>query len=457
MRLKIGWVLISVVLFVAAFSLPAHVRLGQESEEAAWLKSGDPCWPTKQKKAFIKMDMSYMTCIPISINLTWDVEETFQRTGRFGTDRVNLKLNEAFTAYLELTHNQKNRKLLDSYEIGGPAPCCPGKTSISLETINATFLVCQGPYRTGCRPSSTSRPNDFVVTPDPNPSVHIHWTRDGVGDAGELISSHLNPREDLVSEPLNIAGDVFDQCSSGFPVKLNRSDMPTWEELQAGLESGVLEKEYPFQDRTSYPGTNYAHAVKGKVRFTILTKLEMEKWQVNVEGWETDNLRPPIKYKEANKKETELPISVTFDWKLQATFDLAKSKSSRIFRKGSIAQASLTPKILMDRPDLCTCSTTSCPGKTSLPDASKLAGSPFTSAEIKDNSIQLTWPEFSSETCVSCVPRRASTKLFYKHEFGDKNFMYWLSRELLPLKDGAVVTGQVPIWMGFKITLKKIK
>ena len=457
MRSKIGRFFISLALGTAFLSLAAHVGPGQESEDVAWLKSGDPCWPTKQKKAFVKMDMSYMTCIPISINLVWEVEETFQRTGRFGTDRVKLTLSEDFTAYLELIYNQKNRKLLDCYEIVGPAPCCPGDMETYILGVNATFLVCE-PGNSNCRPYSTSRPNDFVVTPDPNPNIYIHWTRDGVGDAGNLHSSHLDTREDLIAEPLSIDGDVFEQCGSGFGVNLHRSDMPTWEEIQAGLENGEFQKEYPFQDRTFYPRANYVHAVKGKVRLSILTKLEMEKWQVNVEGWETDNLRPPIKFKAPNKPEIEIPISVTVDWKLQATFDLAKTKNSRIFKGGGIAQAAVTPKILMDRPDLCTCSLTNCPGKTGPPDASKLASCPFTYGEVKGNNVQLTWPEFSTETCVFCVPYRSySGKVSYKHEFGGKNFMFWLSRELLPLKDGAIVTGRLPTWMDYKITLKKIK
>lgn len=456
MRLKIGRVLISAVLFVAAFSLPAHIRLGQESEDVAWLKSGDPCWPTKQKKALVKMDMSYMICIPISITLTWDVEESFQRTGRFGTDRVKLTWSEDFPGALELIYNQKNRKLLESYRIYAPAPCCPGNIITHIIGVNATFLVCE-PWNSNCRPYSTSRPEDFVVTPQADSSFQMDWDRNVMYSEGGFSSSRVNPRDDLVAEPLSIQGDVFQDCGSGYFKKLNPQEIPTWEEVQAGLESGEFQKEFYFQDRTFYPRANYVHAVQGKVRLSIQTKLEMEKWQVNVEGWETDNLQLPIKFKPPNKPEIEIPISVTFDWKLQATFDLAKTKNSRIFKGGGVVQASVTPEILMNRPDLCTCSLTNCSGKTGLPDASKLASCPFTYGEVKGNSVQLTWPEFSTETCVLCVPYRSySGKVSYKHEFGGKNFMFWLSRELLPLKDGAIVTGRRPTWMDYKITLKKI-
>ena len=462
MRLKIGWVLISVVLFVAAFSLPAHVRLGQEDEEAAWLKSGDPCFPTKQKKAFIKMDMSYITCIPISIKLNWDVEETYQRTGRYGTDRVKLKLEESYPGYLELIYNQKNRTQLESYEIRGPSPCCPGNVTAGLD-INASFLVCgYGPSGTECRPYSTSRPMDFVVTPRTDSFFGIYWCRDAVSSAGSFESSTLGPIEGLVNEPLSIQGDVFEQCSSGFSVLLRHNDLPTWEDIKEGLESGEFRKEFSFHDRTFYPRANHVHAVEGKVLLSIQSGVEYENWLVNVEGWEIDKMRPPITYKAMSQPEKKLPIQVTFDWKLQGKFRLVKIKKSKTYESGTITQAALTPTIVFNSPDLYRCYIASSKGEKTPYKILSLLDCVL-EGKLSGNFVQLTWPPYPSEAYVICTPQKTYLgKVPYQQQFGSEDFMFMLSRERLPLKDGAIVTGglrgatELKDWLQYKITLKKI-
>jgi hypothetical protein len=78
--------------------------------------------------------------------------------------------------------------------------------------------------------------------------------------------------------------------------------------------------------------------------------------------------------------------------------------------------------------------------------------------KVSGNSVQLKWPEFHPRECYSLFPLKTYLgQLRPRKEFDSAEFIGYISREKLPLVDGQVITGGMPDWLKYRITLTKLK
>ncbi|MBN2198984.1 MAG: hypothetical protein JW747_03960 [Candidatus Aminicenantes bacterium] len=200
--------------------------------------------------------------------------------------------------------------------------------------------------------------------------------------------------------------------------------------------------------------------VSGAMVFTLN---EVEEWRVLVTGREIDMLQPPITNKALKPPNTELPVMAGFEWNLAGVFYIVGAKSSPSYYEGSVFSASYQATIYFDFQDLYRCFFL--PGGKHAEEMSatnerrltELDGRSIT-GQVKSGGVKLSWPEYFPEESVRCKPIKTFLgKAFYTRTFGTKEFLYKISGETLPLKDGAVVSGGVKDWMSYKIVLHKIK
>lgn len=195
----------------------------------------------------------------------------------------------------------------------------------------------------------------------------------------------------------------------------------------------------------------------------VFTLNEIEEWRVLVTGMERDMLRPPIANKALKPPNTKLPVIVGFEWHLTGVFYLVGGKASPAYYEGSVFSASYTASIYFDFQELYRCfflpdskhaEEMSAIGQRNLPE---LSGRPI-AGQVKSGGVRLTWPEYFPEECVRCKPDKMYLgQAFYTQIFGTKEFLYKISGESLPLKDGITVTGSVQDWMTYKIELHRQK
>lgn len=189
------------------------------------------------------------------------------------------------------------------------------------------------------------------------------------------------------------------------------------------------------------------HQNSGKTTFTLCG---IEVWRVSVTGEEMDNRRPYIRNK---RLEQELPIAVTFQWKLIGEFTIAGKGRNRKYLEGSIFSAAINPVYKFNHWNIYKCEFRDCPGRKNPDD---LIGQPI-NGSVSGGSVQLKWPKFISAACVWCAPTKSYLgKIPYRQEFGTGEFTYKISQKMLPLVNGKVVRGGIHDWMRFTITLKKI-
>jgi hypothetical protein len=193
----------------------------------------------------------------------------------------------------------------------------------------------------------------------------------------------------------------------------------------------------------------------------VFTLKEVEEWSVQVSGVETDAFQLPITNKALKPPNTELPVEVSFEWKLIGTFYIVGGKASPTYYDGSVFSASYKPTIYFDYQDLYRCF--SCgeqAGELSemgTRNLTELSGKPI-AGQVTSGSVKLTWPEYFPQECVRCKPRKIFLgPVVYTKTFGTKEFLFKISREVLPLKDGATVKGGIKDWMSYTILLKKRK
>lgn len=195
----------------------------------------------------------------------------------------------------------------------------------------------------------------------------------------------------------------------------------------------------------------------------VFTLNEVEEWRVLVTGKEIDMLQPPITNKALKPPNTKLSVMVGFEWNLAGVFYIVGGKSSPSYYEGSVFSASYQASIYFDFQDLYRCFFL--PGGKQAEEMSaigerrltELDGRPI-AGQVKSGSVKLTWPEYFPEECVRCKPIKTFLgKAFYTKTFGTKEFLYKISGEALPLKDGTAVNGGIPDWMSYKIVLHRQK
>lgn len=195
----------------------------------------------------------------------------------------------------------------------------------------------------------------------------------------------------------------------------------------------------------------------------VFTLNEVEEWRVLVTGREIDTLQPPITNKALKPPNTELPVMAGFEWNLAGVFYIVGAKSSPSYYEGSVFAASYQATIYFDHQDLYRCFFL--PGGKQAEEMSaigerrltELEGRPI-AGQVKSGGVKLSWPEYFPVERVRCKPIKTYLgKAFYTRTFGAKEFLYKISGETLPLKDGAVVSGGVNDWMSYKIVLHRQK
>jgi len=189
----------------------------------------------------------------------------------------------------------------------------------------------------------------------------------------------------------------------------------------------------------------------------------VEEWRVQVTGLEKDILQPPITNSALKPPNTELPLMTSFAWNLTGMFYIAGGKTSPAYYEGIVFSANYTASIYFDFQDLYKCFFIPCGsqaepmsaiGQRFLPE---LSGKPI-AGKVSAGSVRLTWPEYFPKECVRCKPIKTYLgQAFVTRTFGTKEFLFNVSGETLPLKDGATVKGSVKDWLSYTILLRKAK
>jgi hypothetical protein len=180
----------------------------------------------------------------------------------------------------------------------------------------------------------------------------------------------------------------------------------------------------------------------------------VELWRVAVEGYEIDNTQPPIKNSKLQNKSKELPVAMKFEWKLIGEFSVIGKGGARQFYEGQIFSAIINPRVVFDQQDLYRWDEMPC--KESW-DAEDLNGQEI-DGKVSGNSVKLKWPEFQPRECYSLFPLKSYLgQLRPRKEFDSAEFIGYISRENLPLVDGQVVSGGMPDWLKYRITLTNLK
>jgi hypothetical protein len=463
-----------VVGFVLLLAFPAHVPSRDQTEiqgpafEAEWLKSGDPCLPVKIRKKWLKetygQDASYLKCIPLLINLSYDLEETYRHHSDYGTDRFIFSCQESFPAHLQLIYDQKKIGVLDSFVMEGPAPCCPGDVELTLTRAESTFLICTHGVGETCKTFSTRDPFDHVVVPSQDPFFGFFWcspkslvNRPASGGIG---APAVGLAQGVVPKPYFINSEVWKDET--YAVMVEGEEALSWDELKPHVESQEsLRLEFPIEVKQEYdyaaPFTE-THAVKGKLAVQIeFGEQEKEEWHVTVMGKEEDPEAGVIEYSGQDKKTKILPVNIEFEWLLEGTFWVKKVKKTQTYETGKITAYSQTPSILFGAPDLYRCMLMPCEGRESYKETGKFVND-ILFGKIVNQAINLTWPVHPAEACVLCLPKKFSqNNPSYRHQFGSRDFIDAVNKARIPLKDGATVNSTIGDWLAYSITLQKIK
>lgn len=186
---------------------------------------------------------------------------------------------------------------------------------------------------------------------------------------------------------------------------------------------------------------------------TTFTLYGVEVWRVSVAGVETDNTRPFIQNPKLTGPAKELPIAMRFQWNLVGDIVLTGKGGNRAYLRGEVFSASVEDQFQFENWDLYECRLVACPG-ADLPDV--LVGQPLPGA-VSGAAVRLKWPTYFPAECVVCIPKKSYLgKIPYRQTFGTKEFTETISREQLPLVDGAVVKGAVQDWMQYTITMTRL-
>jgi hypothetical protein len=440
-------------LVLGAFS-PAvdPARPGNGDED--WLKSKDPCFPVKQMKKHVKeagMDPWFLDCQPVQIEVVWDFKHEHLRGSGLPPDRVKLRLREKFQGYLELDSNPEKKGEIESLEIVAPAPCCPGEVEASLEEISADLLACDN-WGSHCRIINFFDPFQFEVIPSTDNFFGFDWNRNGQATGG-FGGPRVQIRRNVFPKGLGPARGT--DIANDLQINVHQPDSLSYEEVRQGLKDGEFTEVYRSFNEGEIPLIHEKDITSATATVTFtFHEPEREYWRVSVEGWEMDEVEPPISYKDpASGLEMKLPVIVEFDWKFETDIVLKKIRGQLQFDEGKITSASLTPHLVFLGEDLYKCSFVECAANLKIP----LIGS-YVEGKVAGKNLKITWPGLRSAACVLCTPLKSYlSKVPYRGTFGGPDLMQDLSKQNFVLREGYSTKGQISDWLRYTVSLHKIK
>ena len=429
-----------------------------------WRQSGDPCYPVNlEKKWLMKTSGRHnpfsRDCQPVRIELIWKVEERFKHWGSFGTSRARLRLIEEYTGYLKVVRDHEQGGRVKLYELGGPAPCCPGQVKHFLSNIQGSFLICRL-GGSNCKMFGVQDPLKFVVD---HPIKHINSLAQGpfhftwndfsaIGriPEGHIVSSGIYLYEKMIREPYYNHSDILLPDGTQFEVEAKGNTAYSWEEINAGINEGTLVKEFKVRDTINI-STNEVHSINGKVTVKIIFHEERERWRVRVVGWNKERAAP-IQVSSGMFR----PV-VGLDWLLEGEFTLIRN--SRVadtwsYKEGN-ATVNMRPSFITKHPGL-SCRFAVCSSELKGDKPGHFKETINLSGRLIRRRVKLNWVPFNPAACTRCELRTTAQDPVLRRQFDSVDFFQNLSQLELPLKNGHMVSGQVSDWMRYKITLTRI-
>ena len=455
-RNRFRWHVLAVSLTAALiFILPSSPSARPPAaDDAAWLKSGDPCYPSKQNKKYIESmgaDSSYIQCVPLTVEVLWEAQEVFHHHAGLGTSRANFTIRDTFPAYLELVYESSKSKEVTRFQIQAPAPCCPGNADTMLESADVVLIVCNQSGR-GCKPFASTDPLHFKLNKPTDTALGLTWDKNE-GAHANLNSSLVQFNEDAIPEPYRALNGV--EVLDSEQLQLDRLGEPgfTPEDIARLMKDGEVQEVFTDKQDIMAVGlpVSGSHTVKATVKLQFTS--DWEKWRVTLQGWSLDDGRSDIYYTQSGVKQ-QLPISMEFDWMVEGEFIIRNPKKNPVFDSGKITKATLQPHLIFQGQNLFQCSVLKC---ADTYDISKLAGAVL-SGSVSGKNLTLTWPKYDPGQCVLCKGTKLATQnVTYREKFTTTDFMRIVSLQQLTLKNGYSVSGKTAHWMTYTISLKKIQ
>ena len=456
---------------VAEQNQPASILAMQPPSYTAaeWVQSGDPCYPVNIEKNWLKKWQMKTSgrrnpfsreCQPVRIELSWEVEESFRHWGPFGTSRARLKLEEKYNGYLKVVRDQQHGGRVKLFELGGPAPCCPGQVEHFLSNIQGSFLICRLDG-SNCKMFVVKDPLKFVVD---HPIKHVnslvqgpfYFTWNDFSDLGRrpeghIVSSGIYLYEELIKEPYYNHSEILLPDGTLFEVEAKGNAAYTWEEINAGIAEGTLTKAFKIHN-TMHLATNEVHSIDGKVTVKIIFHEERERWRVQIVGWNREQASP-IKVASGLFR----PV-VGLDWLLTGEFMLIRN--SRVadtwsYKEGN-AVVNMRPSLITKHSGL-SCRFAVCSSELKGDRPGRFKETINLTGRLIGRKVKLDWVPFSPAACIRCERRTTAPNPVLRRHFGSVDFFQNLSRLELPLKNGHTVSGKVSDWMRYKITLTRIE
>lgn len=457
-RIRSRWQVLASALAAATlvFSLQSSPGARPQAgfNEDAWLKSGDPCYPTKQNKKLIEgygADSSYMSCVPLTVEVRWDVQEVFHHHGGLGTSRANYSLIDKYPAYLELVYKSAKSTEVSSFHIQAPAPCCPGSVETELERGDVVLITCNTSGR-GCKPFASNDTLYFKLEKVTDTAMGLKWD-ENEGAYANFHSSRIQFNSDAVTEPYRAVNglEVLDSVSNNIDFHGEPGFTPA--DIARLVKDGEVQEVFTDKQDILNVGlpVSGGHTVKATVKLIFAS--DWEKWRVTLQGWSKDDIRSDIKYTKSGVEQL-LPVQMEFDWAMEGEFLIRNPKKNPVFDSGKVTKAALLPRLIFQGGDLFKCDVRNC---DTTYDIAKLAGA-LLSGSVSGKTVTLSWPQYDPAQCVLCRGKRVATeKVTYREKFSTSDFMRLVSKQPLTLKDGFTVSGKPYGWMSYTLGLKKIK
>lgn len=224
--------------------------------------------------------------------------------------------------------------------------------------------------------------------------------------------------------------------------------------LAPGEEPGAkIELKNGAVETFSFGPKSYAGGRQNVSWTTDFALHNVEQWNVVVEGEEIDTTQPPIKNKKLKTKSKELPVALKYHWKLTGEFFVIGDAGAREYYDGYVLSSQIHWEIVFDSYDLYRWSEIS---SEEFWDAEDLINQTI-GGKVSGNDVLLRWPAFTPKNSFSLAPRLSYLgQARPRKDFKSGEFIGYISREKLPLVDGQVVMMEVPTWLKYKITLKKL-
>jgi hypothetical protein len=243
-------------------------------------RSDEPCYPVIHQKEYARRyvgsDLPWVSCVPLHINLNWEVEERWIRTDKWPTGIVTYTLEENYPGYLQLIYDQKTRRKLEHFTIDSPSPQKDDRIGARITRGQANGLLAEAygtpnEYKT----VGTNDPTHFLVESDSlSQGVTFNWDKQTGALKGYISSSSVKiPGDRVVKKPFHLRYGVPKGVATiNMPVKIEI----TPEELEKGLKQGTLTKTFPLNYVQDFHQVKLPemYEVSGKVRLEIIMNPE---------------------------------------------------------------------------------------------------------------------------------------------------------------------------------------